>query len=217
MKPIRSCVAALLLAATAVAALAADRIRIERPLVDPATAETRQAVDALLEQAAAVSARLNGASIELFPAAQGRAVYTLSVTAVLKSDNPAVVVTMRRLADGAESAPWSWLGRISPELPTLLARAVFLQWKTFTGLTSAAATEPPVVTAELPAALVQQYAYPWALAARGRRHDRGGPGNLVRGDGPRLPHRGRTGQIARRRRDRELRHRARPHAGGRPS
>lgn len=166
MRPIRTALALALLATAAAAGVAADRIRIEKPLVDPATAETQKAVEQLLEQTAAVSARLHGARIELTAGAQPRAGYSLAIVAALKPDNPAIVVTLKRLADGAESAPYSWLGRISPELPTLLARAVFLQWSTFTGLASTAATEPPVVTAELPTALVQQYAYPWALACR---------------------------------------------------
>jgi tetratricopeptide (TPR) repeat protein len=146
---------------------AADRIRIETPLVDPATPEAKKAVDSLLEQTAAVCSRLNGASIELAPAApQLRASYSLAVTAVVGKDSPAIVLTMTRLSDGSQSAPYSWVGGIRPELPTLLARAVFLQWRTFTGLASPAETEPPVVAAELPAALVSQYAYPWTLAAR---------------------------------------------------
>lgn len=160
-------VASVLLACAIPALFAAEKIRIEAPLIDPATPETKKALAELLEQTAAVSSRLNGASIELSPAAaQPRAAYSLGVTAVLGKDSPAIVLTMTRLSDGAQSTPYSWLGSIRPELPTLLARAVFLQWSTFTGFASPAATEPPVLTAELPAALLQQYAYPWTLAAR---------------------------------------------------
>jgi tetratricopeptide (TPR) repeat protein len=169
MRLVRSAiVAAVLVACAGAFGFAAERIRIEAPLIDPATPETRKAVNELLEQTAAISARLNGASIELSPAAgQARAAYSLGVTAVMSKDNPAIVLTMTRLSDGAQSVPYSWLGAVRPELPTLLARAVFLQWSTFTGLASPAATEPPVLTGELPAALLQQYAYPWTLAARG--------------------------------------------------
>jgi tetratricopeptide (TPR) repeat protein len=85
----------------------------------------------------------------------------------LGKDNPAIVLTLTRLSDGARSTPYSWIGQITPELPTLLARAVFLQWAVFTGLSSPASTEPPVLVGELPAALIQQYAYPWSLAVRG--------------------------------------------------
>jgi hypothetical protein len=113
-----------------------------------------------------MSARLNGARIELSGDPQSPAAYALAVTAALGRDSPAIVLTLKRLSDGAQSAPYSWLGPVKPELPTLLARAVFLQWSSLTGLASPAATEPPEVVAELPAALIQQYAYPWALAAR---------------------------------------------------
>jgi len=158
-------IAVFLACLAAVAAFPVDGIRLEEPLVDPGTPEMKKAVAELLEQTAAVSARLNGASIGLSSDPQARATYALSVTAALRSESPAIVVILKRLSDGAQSAPYSWLGPIKPELPTLLARAVFLQWSTFTGLSSPAATEPPVVVAELPAALIQPYAYPWALAA----------------------------------------------------
>jgi len=157
-------IAAFLAGLAAVTASASERIRIEEPLVDPL--ETKKAVAELLEQTAAVSARLNGASIELSSDTQGQAAYALSVTAALGRDSPAILVILKRLSDGVQSAPYSWLGPMRPELPTLLARAIFLQWSTFAGLSSPAATEPPAVVAELPAALIQPYAYPWALAAR---------------------------------------------------
>ena len=122
--------ALLFAAAVLPAGFAAERIRIEAPLVDPQTPAARKAVEELLEKTAAVSARLNGASIELAAAAgQGRSAYSLGVVAVLGKDNPAIVLTLKRLSDGAQSAPYSWLGAITPELPTLLARAVFLQWR----------------------------------------------------------------------------------------
>jgi tetratricopeptide (TPR) repeat protein len=158
----------LFAAAVLPAGFAAERIRIEAPLVDPQTPEAKKAVEELLEKTAAVSGRLNGASIELaVGAAQSRAAYSLGVVAALGKDSPAIVLTLKRLADGAQSAPYSWLGAITPELPTLLARAVFLQLTVFTGFSSPAATEPPVLVGELPAALIQQYAYPWTLAVRG--------------------------------------------------
>ena len=160
-------IAAVVLSGLAVvAAAAAERIRIEAPVVDPATPETREAVAQLLEKTAAMSDRLNGTRIQLSGDPQSPAAYTLAVTAVLGRDSPAVVLTLKRLSDGAQSAPYSWLGAVKPELPTLLARAVFLQWSSLTGLASPAAAEPPEVVAELPAALIQQYAYPWALASR---------------------------------------------------
>ena len=160
--------ALLFAAAVLPAGFAAERIRIEAPLMDPQTPAATKAVEELLEKTTAVSARLNGASIELAAgAAQGRATYSLGVVAALGKDNPAIVLTLKRLSDGAQSAPYSWLGAITPELPTLLARAVFLQWAVFTGFSSPAATEPPVLVGELPAALIQQYAYPWTLAVRG--------------------------------------------------
>jgi streptogramin lyase len=157
---------AIYLSGMAALAFPAERIRIEAPLVDPATPETQAAVAGLLEQTAAMSARLNGASIQLSSDPQAQPAYSLAVTAALSRDSPAVVLIMKRLSDGAQSAPYSWLGPLKPELPTLLARAVFLQWSSFTGLASQAATEPPEVVAELPASLLQQYAYPWTLAAR---------------------------------------------------
>ena len=162
--PVALIAAVVLSSLAAVAAAAPVRIRVEAPVVDPATPETREAVAELLEMTAAMSARLHGASIELVSDPQSSAAYALAITAALGRDNPAIVVTLKRLSDGAQSAPYSWLGPVKPELPTLLARAVFLQWSSLTGLASPAAA--PEVVAELPAALIQQYAYPWALAAR---------------------------------------------------
>jgi hypothetical protein len=164
--PVALIAAVVLSSLAAVAAAAAVRIRIEAPVVDPATPETREAVAELLEMTAAMSARLHGASIELVNDPQSSAAYALAITAALGGDSPAIVITLKRLSDGVQSAPYSWLGPVKPELPTLLARAVFLQWSSLTGLASPAAAEPPEVVAELPAALIQQYAYPWALASR---------------------------------------------------
>jgi hypothetical protein len=161
--PVALIVAVVLSSLAAVAAAAAVRIRIEAPVVDPATPKTREAVAELLEMTAAMSARLHGASIELVSDPQSSAAYALAITAALGGDSPAIVVTLKRLSDGGSRR--RTLARPGEtRAADALARAVFLH-----GAASPAwPPRPPPSrprSCELPSALIQQYAIgPWRRA-----------------------------------------------------
>ncbi len=146
---------------------ALDRIRIEMPIVNPRTPEAQSQAADLLDALAGVANRLYAQQIECARAEAGGSFgYSLALIASLGKDNPSIVLRIRRLSDGAESAAYPWVGRPTPEMPTLLAHAVFMLWGSFTGSTRQALSEPPRVVDELPAALISQWAYPWSLATR---------------------------------------------------
>lgn len=157
----------LALGAAGAQAAAVERIRIEAPLVDPRTPEAQGQVTDLLDTMAGVANRLYAGRIECSrPEAGGSFDYSLSMIASLGKDNPSIVVRIKRLSDGTESAAYPWLGVPTPELPTLFAHAVFLLWGSLKGITQQSSLQPPLVIDELPAALISQYAYPWSLATR---------------------------------------------------
>ncbi len=159
-------IVALLFAACAAGAQAAavERIRIEAPLVSPATPENNGRVADLVDSMAGVANRLYADRMELSrPEAGGTFDYSLSLVASLAKDSPTFVLRIKRLSDGAESAAYPWLGEPGPELPSLFARAAFLLWGSLKGAWQPS-SPPPQVVDELPAALVSQYAYPWSLA-----------------------------------------------------
>jgi len=143
-----------------------DRIRIEAPLVDPKTPENQELVAGLLDSTAGLANRLSPGKVEVSrPDAGGAYGYSLKLIASLATDSPSIVMRITRLSDNAESAAYPWLGRPTPELPTLLARAVLLLWGSFAGYPTG--SQPPAVVDELPTALVSQYAYPWSVAIGG--------------------------------------------------
>jgi len=155
------------LCVSALPAFPVDRIRIDPPLVDPQTAEAAQVVGELMEQVAALSNRLNGGRIALLPARDApQADYALAVVASLGKESPSIVISLERKSDGARSAPYPWLGMPTPELPSLLARAVLLLWGSMNGLTGGTSSEPPVLVDELPTGLVSSTAYPYGIAAK---------------------------------------------------
>lgn len=144
-----------------------ERIRIEAPLVAPRTPEAQGQAAELLETMAGVTNRLYAGRIECAPPeAGGNFDYSLSMIAGLGGDSPSIVIRIKRLSDGAESAAYPWLGMPTPELPSLFAHAVFLLWGSLKGITQQASLQPPQPVDELPAALISQYAYPWSLATR---------------------------------------------------
>jgi tetratricopeptide (TPR) repeat protein len=149
----------------AASAAAMERIRIEAPLVDPRTPEAQGQVADLLDAMAGVANRLYGQRIECAHLEAGGSFdYSLSMTASLSGSSPTIVMRLKRLSDGAESAAYPWLGQPTPELPSLFAHAVFMLWGSLTGVTQQASSQPPDPIDELPAALLSQYAYPWSLA-----------------------------------------------------
>ena len=147
-------------------AAAVDRVRIEAPVVNPRTPEAiAQAAD-LLDAMSGVVNRLYAQRIECARAEAGGSFdYSLSLIASLGGNNPSIVIRIKRLSDGAESAAYPWIGQPTPELPSLFAHAVFMLWGSLNGATQQASSQPPQAVDELPAALISQYAYPWSLAA----------------------------------------------------
>ncbi|HVP17840.1 MAG TPA: tetratricopeptide repeat protein [Spirochaetia bacterium] len=155
----------LLLCAAGAQAALVERIRVEAPLVDPATQEAKGRVADLIDTLAGVTNRLYADRIEIArQEAGGTFEYSLSLIASLRSESPSMVIRVKRLSDGKESAAYPWLGQPTPELPSLFAHAVFLLWGSVKEAWQAS-SQPPQVIDELPAALISQYAYPWSLAA----------------------------------------------------
>lgn len=159
-------IAVLLFVACAASAGAAsvERIRIEAPLVNPATPETKAQIVDLVDTLAGVANRLYADRIEVArPEAGGAFEYSLSLVASLGRDSPSMVIRIKRLSDGRESAAYPWLGQPTPELPSLFAHAIFLLWGSLKEAWQASSPAPQVLD-ELPVALISQYAYPWSLA-----------------------------------------------------
>lgn len=157
---------ALVCLASAPSIAALERIRIGPTMVDPQTPEAKKTIDDLIEKLIAVSNRLNGNSFELLgAAAAAQSEYSLTLVASLTKDSPAIVINLKRSKDEAQSPSYSWMGMPTPELPSLLARAVFLLWKSIPGFPAQGSAEPPRYVDELPAAFVSPYAYPCSLAA----------------------------------------------------
>ena len=156
----------LLLAFVAGASAApVERIRIEAPVIVPKTDETQRQVADLLDTLAGVANRLYGERFQLArPEAGGAFDYSLSLIASLAPGSPTVVMRITRLSDGTQSAPYPWLGLPTPELPSLFAHAVFQRWSALKGALQQASSQPPAVVDELPASLISQWAYPWAVA-----------------------------------------------------
>jgi tetratricopeptide (TPR) repeat protein len=146
-------------------AAAVDRIRIDAPLVDPRTPEALAQAADLLDATAGVANRLYAQRIECARAeVGGNFDYSLSLIASFGGSNPSMVIRIKRLSDGTESAAYPWLGQPTPELPSLFAHAVFMLLGSLTGNTQQASSQPPQPVDELPAALISQWAYPWSLA-----------------------------------------------------
>ncbi len=153
--------------AASAGAAAVQRIRLDAPLVNPRTTEAQGQAAELLDTMAGVTNRLYGDRIQCARAEAGGSFdYSLSLIASLGPDNPSVVMRIKRISDGAESAAYPWVGQPTPELPSLFAHAVFMLWGSMTGMTQQASAPAPRAVDELPAALISQYAYPWSLATR---------------------------------------------------
>lgn len=137
--------------AASAGAAAVQRIRLDAPLVNPRTTEAQGQAAELLDTMAGVTNRLYGDRIQCARAEAGGSFdYSLSLIASLGPDNPSVVMRIKRISDGAESAAYPWVGQPTPELPSLFAHAVFMLWGSMTGMTQQASAPAPRAVDELP-------------------------------------------------------------------
>jgi hypothetical protein len=163
----RRAVLPALLFSVIVACLAsgADRVAVERILTDPQTPAAASAASTLMEQVAALASRLFGPAISVTTAAPSTGdAYTLSVYQTTKADAPMVSLTLTSTADTGRSLAYSYFGPVTPDVPTVLARALYLLWANLDGKLDANMTDPPVVVEELPTDLLGANTYPMALS-----------------------------------------------------
>jgi hypothetical protein len=156
---------ALFMAAAPGFLFSAERIQVGRQLTDPQTAEAAAAAAGLVEQVASLVNRLFADSIVIGPGPQGmQADYTLSLVMTQNAENPATVLSLARAGDDNSSVSYSYLGTLTPEVPTILARAVYLLWSNLKGSLGARAREAPVFAEEMPSELLAPNSTPMAIA-----------------------------------------------------
>jgi transglutaminase-like putative cysteine protease len=144
---------------------AAEKIKVGRVLTDPQTAEATAAGAALVEQVSALANRLFPESIAVVPeSADVKGDYTLSFVLSQNAENPATVLTLAKAADENASVSYSYLGLLTPEVPTVLARSVFLLWNNLRGTLEDRVREAPVYAEEIPTELLAANSTPMSVA-----------------------------------------------------
>ncbi|MGA2477475.1 MAG: hypothetical protein ABSG63_01850 [Spirochaetia bacterium] len=165
MKTITLVFTALLAAAVAGPLFAAERIHVGRQLTDPQSAEASTAAAGLVEQVTSLVNRLFPESIVMGGESQEKKVdYTLSLVLTMNADNPATVLSLARAGDESATVSYTYLGTLTPEVPTILARAVYLLWSTLKGSLDARAREAPVFAEEMPSELLAANSTPMSIA-----------------------------------------------------
>ncbi|MGA2642234.1 MAG: tetratricopeptide repeat protein [Spirochaetia bacterium] len=147
---------ALLCAALAPAVSAGDRVSLEKPLVSSDKAALAAAVNGLLDQAAALIARLYPQALAVAPrgsSGEGPE-YSLSTIASQENDTLSLVIALTRTADGTKTPTLAWSAPATPDLPLWLARAIFLLWSSFHGYLAEQAGEPPAFVDDLPGSVL---------------------------------------------------------------
>jgi hypothetical protein len=186
MKTVLACAVALALsafsyAATATAAAAsaaplspaAEKIQVGRILTDPQAPDVVATASDLMDQVAALSSRLFAGKLEVAAAPSkadapkagaSQALYTLSLILSLNKDSPSIVLKLESASDEDRSVTYAYLGSPAPEVPSILAHAVFLLWSNLRGSLDQGIGEAPVFVDELPASLVSAMATPISVA-----------------------------------------------------
>jgi hypothetical protein len=147
---------------------AVDRITIEKPLVSsdqPALAGT---VSDLLDQAAAVIARLYSGTMIIAPAGTEKSDYSLSAIASQDKAVLSLVITLTRASDGQKTPAMAWSAPATPDLPLWIARAAFLLWSSLHGYLADQAGEAPVVVDDLPGSTINAMMPPMGVAVTPR-------------------------------------------------
>jgi tetratricopeptide (TPR) repeat protein len=164
MKLIRPALAFLLLACAAAGAAAADRIVLEKPLLDPQTRETTAWFDGVIQRIVAAANRLHGSDIEVAETLTGRTDYRLRVTASRKPGATSIVFVLEKASNPSANVTYPFIGDPPPEYSTLLAHAVHLLWSSLSGRLSRQPGPAPVFVDELPAEAFGNMLVPMSLA-----------------------------------------------------
>ncbi len=156
----------VLCAAVPAFAGAAERVSFGKPLVSSDQAALAAGIDGILDQAAALIARLYPGTLEVAPSGDAGtgADYTLSTIASQDKDRLSVVIALTRKADGTKTPTLAWSAPATAELPLWLARAVFLLWSSFHGYLADQAGEPPVFVDDLPGSVLSPTMPPMGIA-----------------------------------------------------
>ena len=157
---------------------AAERMSFQKPLVSSDQAALLAAVPDLLDQAAAVMARLYPGSLQIVPStspagtqagAPGGAPgdspeYTVSTIASQEKDTLSLVIALTRTSDGSKTPNMVWSAPVTPDLPLWIARALYLLWSSFHGYLADQAGEPPVFVDDLPGSVLSPTMPPMGVA-----------------------------------------------------
>ena len=147
---------AILCAGLPAAAGAVERISVEKPLVSSDQGTLAATIDGVLDQAAAVIARLYPGTFAIAPrgGADATPEYALSTVASQDKDVLSIVIALTRAADGTKTPTLAWSAPATPDLPLWMARAVFLLWSSFHGYLADQAGEPPAFVDDLPGSVL---------------------------------------------------------------
>ncbi len=151
------------------AAAAAERISVEKPLVSSDQAALGDTVGNVIEQAAALIARLHPGELAIAPAAAGKgaagkADYTLSTVASQEKEVVSLVIGLTRTSDGSKTPTLAWSAPATPDLPLWLARAIFLLWSSYHGYLADQASAPAVFVDDLPGSVLSPMMPPMGIA-----------------------------------------------------
>ena len=167
MKMIRPCLLSFiwLIALVAGPVFSAERILIGKQVTDPQGPEASATAADLMEQVASLANRLFGSTFAIVTDVKdGKAGYTLSVVLSLKPGKPEPRAEPRSRGGGEHRRQLFLSRHPHAEVPTILARAVFLLWSNLQGTLTARTQEAPVFADEIQAELLAANSTPMSLA-----------------------------------------------------
>jgi len=157
---------AVLCTALPPAVSAIERVAFGKPLVSSDQASLAAGINGVLDQAAAVIARLYAGTLAVAPRGSSgeSAEYSLSTIASQEKDTLSLVIALTRTADGSKTPTLAWSAPATPDLPLWLARAIFLLWSSFHGYLADQAGEPPAFVDDLPGSVLSPMMPPMGIA-----------------------------------------------------
>jgi tetratricopeptide (TPR) repeat protein len=153
-------------AVSAAAISGAEKVVVAKQITDPQSAEAAATASALMENVTALSNRLFAGRLEITTDA-AKARYSLSLILSLKQESPSAILSLAAVSDPEKSVTYAYLGVLAPEVPAILAHALFLLWNNIRGSVDQGMEEPPVFVDELPAGLISTMATPMSAAMSG--------------------------------------------------
>ncbi len=146
-------------------AAAAERLSFAPPLVSSDTQGLASTVSDIVDRASELIGRVYGQNLSVaLPGDASPADFTAATIASQDKDTLALVISLKRLSDGATTPSMVWSAPASAETPLWLARSVFLLWSSFHGFLADQVTAPPVYADELPVTALNPLATPLGIA-----------------------------------------------------